>query len=89
MPLETIHFISFHFSQPDLRPSQRASQASGWAGPQIWLAGPQTWLDGPEGGTDGWMNKRTENLPILQDFVPYQGRCPKSEKEGNKFVYTK
>ena len=21
---------------------------------------------------------RTENLPILQDFVPYRGRCPKS-----------
>ena len=21
---------------------------------------------------DGWM----ENLPILQDFVPYRGRCP-------------
>ena len=20
---------------------------------------------------------RTENLPILQDFVPYRGRCPK------------
>ena len=24
------------------------------------------------GRTDKWM----ENLPILQDFVPYQGRCP-------------
>ena len=21
-------------------------------------------------------DRRTENLPILQDFVPYQGRCP-------------
>merc|ERR1711895_315254 len=30
-------------------------------------------MDGRTGGqTDG----RTENLPILQDFVPYQGRCP-------------
>ena len=40
------------------------------------------------GRTDGWTNGRTdgrmdgrtdewmENLPILQDFVPYVGRCP-------------
>ena len=27
---------------------------------------------------DGRMNGRTENLPILQDFVPYRGRCPAS-----------
>ena len=31
----------------------------------------------------GWMDGRTdgrmENLPILQDFVPYRGRCPKRE----------
>ena len=26
--------------------------------------------------TYGWMNERTENLPILQHFVPYWGRCP-------------
>ena len=26
--------------------------------------------------TDGWTDVRTENLPILQDFVPYRGRCP-------------
>ena len=25
---------------------------------------------------DGWMDGRMENLPILQDFVPYRGRCP-------------
>ena len=25
-------------------------------------------------------NVQTENLPILQVFVPYQGRCPKSKK---------
>ena len=24
---------------------------------------------------------RTENLPILQDFVPYRGRCPKSSQQ--------
>ena len=26
------------------------------------------------------MDGRTENLPILQDFVPYRGRCPASIK---------
>ena len=25
---------------------------------------------------DGWTDERTENLPILQDFVPYRGHCP-------------
>ena len=25
---------------------------------------------------DGRMDGRMENLPILQDFVPYRGRCP-------------
>ena len=25
---------------------------------------------------DERMDGQTENLPILQDFVPYQGRCP-------------
>ena len=33
-----------------------------------------------DGWTDRWMDGRTdgrmENLPILQDFVPYWGRCP-------------
>ena len=30
-------------------------------------------MDGQtDGRTDGWR----ENLPILQDFVPYRGRCP-------------
>ena len=31
-------------------------------------------LPGGLGGTDG----RTEFLPILQDFVPSRGRCPKN-----------
>ena len=34
---------------------------------------------------DGWMDGRTdvrtENLPILQDFVPYQGHCPKKRQD--------
>ena len=25
---------------------------------------------------DGWTDGRMENLPILQDFIPYRGRCP-------------
>ena len=33
-----------------------------------------------DGWTDGQMDRRTdvrtENLPILQDFVPYWGCCP-------------
>ena len=29
--------------------------------------------------TDGRTNGRTENVPILQDFVPYRGRCPITE----------
>ena len=27
--------------------------------------------------TDECTDKRTENLPILQDFVPFRSRCPK------------
>ena len=42
-------------------------------------------LRASRGGTDGRMNERTnertENLPILQDFVPYRGRCPKTSKK--------
>ena len=53
-----------------------ASWASGLAGRQAWLAGPQAWLDGPEGGR---MYGRMLDLPILQDFVPYQTRCPMDE----------
>ena len=55
---------------------------AGWA----WgLAGPEAWLDGPKGGmdgqTDGQTDGWTENLPILQNFVPYRGRCPTSPHE--------
>ena len=38
-----------------------------------------------DGRTDGRMDGRTdvrrENLPILQDFVPYRGRCPASQRK--------
>ena len=43
------------------------------------LRGPQSRVGSPRGGgrgTDGRMNERTDNLPILQDFVPYRGHCP-------------
>ena len=40
------------------------------------MAGPQAWLDGPEEGTNG----RTENLPILQDFVPIGAAAHKPEE---------
>ena len=33
--------------------------------------------------TDEWM----ENLPILQDFVPYQGRCPKSKNHNMQMSF--
>ena len=40
-----------------------------------WLAfGPLR--GGTDGRMDGRTNEQTENLPILQDFVPYRGRCP-------------
>ena len=57
-------------SQPSLRPRQPARhQASGLA---VWSLGLAGW---PRGG-DGQTNGRTENLHILQDFVPYQCCCP-------------
>ena len=41
------------------------------------------------GYNNGWMDGQTEILPILQDFVPYQGCCSatlldclKSKKQG-------
>ena len=62
------------------------------AGPQAWLAGPQAWLDGPEGGgrtngrtdgrTDEQTYERTENLPILQDFVPIGATAQKASGLG-------
>ena len=35
-------------------------------------------------GTDGRTDVLKENLPILQDFVPYWGRCPASMKTKEK-----
>ena len=73
-------------NQPGLRPSQpglRASQTGlRHCQPGIRL---QAWLDGPEWGIDGETDRqayiRRENLPILQDFVPYWGRCPAFQRK--------
>ena len=49
--------------------------------------GPESLPEGPEGlpggwvGMDGPMDKQTEFLLILQDFVPCRGRCPKRQKK--------
>ena len=66
-------------AQPARSEAQPASQPS--LRLQAWLAGPQAWLDGPEGGMDGRTDGQTENLPILQDFVPCLGRCLASLQE--------
>ena len=54
-------------SQPGLRPSQPGLRPSQPGLRPGWMA---------QGG-----GERTENLPILQDFVPYRGRCPASPHE--------
>ena len=50
-----------------------ASLGLAWASQGLAQAlGGDGWTDGQTNGrTDGW----TEFLPILQDFVPYRGRC--------------
>ena len=53
--------------------------------PQAWLAVPQAWLAGPQIWLAG-SHRLTENLPILQDFAPYQGRCPASPHETKEKV---
>ena len=75
-------------SEPASQASEPASQASEALRP-AWLALRPDWLGlrpawlalGPSRGgkdaqTDGWTDGRTENLPILLDFVPYRGLCP-------------
>ena len=61
--------------------SQLGGPQSQLGGPQSQVGGPQSQVGGPSGGrTDERTNGRIENLPILQDFVPYQGRCRKCNK---------
>ena len=58
----------------------------GWLGLKPgWLGLSPGWMAQREERMDVWTdertNRRTENLPILQDFVPYQGHCPTSPHE--------
>ena len=34
------------------------------------------------------MNGQMENLPILQDFFPYQGHCPKSSPKASNSLWS-
>ena len=63
-------------SQPCLTPSQPASQASGFR--HGWLGLRPGWMAQRVEWTGGQTKEQTENLTILQDFVPYRGRCPKT-----------
>ena len=49
-----------------------------------WVSGLAGWMAQRGERTDRWTDIRTENLPILQDFVPYWGRCPKMKKVRDK-----
>ena len=84
-PVEWEDFLSIgQFVHPSICPTiclyhclsfgARASQARF---PAILLAKPASQTDGC---MDGQMDGRTENLPILQDLVPYRGRCPATAK---------
>ena len=59
----------------------------GFEGLLEWSGGQPAGSEGqPEGGwtdvrTDGRTDVRTEFLPILQDFLPCRGRCPKKGEE--------
>ena len=69
------------------------SLGASWEGPRASWEGPKASWEGPKAswealrasweapGGDGRTDERTEFLPILQDFVPYRGRCPKRKKE--------
>ena len=57
-----------------------ASQGLAWTSQGLDLAFPG--LAGGDGWTNGWTAKWMEFFPILQDFVPYWGRCPKSQLKG-------
>ena len=61
---------------------------TGWLGGLAgWLGGLASWLCRSGwlalglgwllGGMDGCIDGQTENIPILQDFVPYPGRYPR------------
>ena len=79
-------------ARPEAQPASPEAQAwvrPGWLGFRPgWLGLRPGWLSLRPGWMalrgDGRTNKRTENLPIIQDFIPYRGRCPASppKKQG-------
>ena len=72
-----LSWVSLRASWEGLRASWEGPKAS-WEGPKAsWEALRASW-EAPGGGTDERTDERTEFLPILQDFVPYRGRCPKT-----------
>ena len=56
-----------------LRVSKNANEATSRT--VVLQEGPSIRMDKQ---TNGKKDERTVNLPILQDFVPYRGRCPAS-----------
>ena len=63
------------------RPSDQAGRPSDLAGSWIGLRPGWESLKASQEERNGCTDGRTENLPILQDFVPNRGRCPASTKE--------
>ena len=77
-----LHFsFNFFCYFPEELPDEFPDELSfllgrGWLGLRPgWLGLKPGWMAQRGGGRT---NERMENLPILQDFVPYRGRCPKS-----------
>ena len=64
---------------PSIIPSVRLSIR-----PLCWLDLRPGWMAQRGGHTYVQTNEQTENLPILQDFVPYRSRCPASEPHENQ-----
>ena len=75
-PVERGDFLSVHLS---VRPRPPPLGLK----PEAWLAGWASGLAGGPRGGKGWTDERTieqtdGKSPLLQDFVPYRGRCPAS-----------
>ena len=57
---------------------------AGWLGLRPgWLGLRPSWMFQRGEQMDKQTNEWMENLPILQDFVPYRGRCPKKQYKIN------
>ena len=58
-----------------------AGSASDLAG---WSSGLAVWASGLAGWLASWAILQMENIPILQDSIPYPGRCPKPDDRWKK-----